>query len=89
MYGGKLIIGNKNWKLDNTLSGYWGWMHTNARYGADYGDAPLVYAAKFTIIKGYMDYFAQYQYGIKDFPYHQVRLGISFPVEKLTPKYRN
>ena len=64
-------------------------MHTNARYGADYGDAPLVYAAKFTIIKGYMDYFAQYQYGIKDFPYHQVRLGISFPVEKLTPKYRN
>ena len=88
MYGGKLIVGNKNWKLDNTLSGYWGWMHTNARYGADYGDAPIVYAAKFTILKGYMDYFAQYQYGIKDFPYHQIRLGISFPLEKLTPKYR-
>lgn len=88
MYGGKIIMGNAKWKLDNTLSGYWGWMHTNPRYGVDYGDAPLVYAAKFTILTDYMDYFAQYQYGIKDFPYHQIRLGISFPVEKLTPKYR-
>ncbi len=88
MYGGKLIIGNSNWKLDNTLSGYWGWMHTSQKYGADYGDVPLVYAAKFTILTDYMDYFAQYQYGIQDFPYHQIRLGISFPVEKLTPRYR-
>lgn len=88
MYGGKIIMGNAKWKLDNTLSGYWGWMHTNPRYGADYGDAPLVYAAKFTILTDYMDYFAQYQYGIQDFPYHQIRLGISFPIEKLTPRYR-
>lgn len=89
MYGAKLIVGNEKWKLDNTLSGYWGWMHTSAHYGTDYGDAPLVYAAKFTILAGYMDYFAQYQYGIKDFPYHQIRLGISFPIEKLTPNYKN
>ena len=34
-----------------------------------------------------IDYFAQYQYGINDFPYHQLRLGISFSIEKLTPKY--
>jgi len=88
MYGGKLIVGNKNWKLENTLSGYWGWMHTNSHYSPDYGDAPLVYAAKFSIMKSYMDYFAQYQYGIKDFPYHQIRIGISFPVEILTPKYK-
>lgn len=87
MYGAKLIVGNDKWKLDNTLSGYWGWMHTHPAYGVDYGDAPLVYATKFTILAGYMDYFAQYQYGIKDFPYHQVRVGISFPIEKLTPKY--
>jgi hypothetical protein len=88
MYGAKLIVGNDKWKLDNTLSGYWGWMHTSARYGSDYGDAPLVYAAKITFLAGYMDYFAQYQYGIKDFPYQQVRVGISFPVEKLTPKFK-
>ena len=90
MYGGKLIIGNPTWKLENTLSGYWGWIHTNGRLNplGDYGDVPLVYAAKFTFLSGYMDYFVQYQYGIKDFPYHQIRVGISFPVEKLTPKYK-
>ncbi|MGC3979016.1 MAG: hypothetical protein QM751_12810 [Paludibacteraceae bacterium] len=89
MYGGKLIIGNPTWKLENTVSGYWGWIHTNARLNplGDYGDAPLVYAAKFSIMNKKIDYFAQYQYGIKDFPYHQIRVGISFPVEKLTPKF--
>jgi len=86
MYGVKLIIVNNKWKLDNTLSAYWGWMHTNAHYGSDYGDAPLVYAAKLSILTDYMTYFAQYQYGIKDFPYQQIRMGISFPVEALTPK---
>jgi len=87
MYGVKIIAGNQNWELDNTLSGYWGWMHTSATYGADYGDAPLVYAAKLTIMRSKMDYFAQYQYGINDFQYHQLRLGINFPIEKLTPKF--
>lgn len=91
MYGGKIIIGNKAWKLENTLSGYYGWMHNSRQLSplGDYGDTPLIYAAKVYILKGYMDYFAQYQYGIKDFPYHQLRIGISFPIEKLTPKYNN
>jgi len=87
MYGEKIIIGNPNWKLENSLSGYWGWIHTNPHYSSDYGDAPLVYSAKFTLLGGYMDYFAQYKYGIRDFPYHQIRIGISFPIDKLTPKY--
>lgn len=89
MYGAKLIIGNKKWNLDNTISGYWGWIHTNKKLSplGDYGDAPLVYNSKITFKSEYMDYFAQYQYGINDFPYHQIRLGISFPVEKLTPKF--
>jgi hypothetical protein len=74
--------------LENTLSGYWGWIHTYAPISPahDYGDAPLVYAAKFTFMTKKIDYFAQYQYGIKDFPYHQIRVGVSFPLEKLTPK---
>lgn len=87
MYGIKLITGNEKWKFENTISGYWGWMHTHPKYGSDYGDAPLVYAAKFTLMQDYMDYFVQYQKGIIDFPYHQIRAGISFPVDKLTPKY--
>lgn len=87
MYGAKIIIGNQNWKLENTLSGYWGWMHTNLNFGSDYGDAPLVYAAKITKMTKTINYFVQYQYGIKDFPYNQIRVGISFTLEKLTPKW--
>ena len=90
MYGGKLSIGNSYWKLENTLSGYWGWIHTYSPISPlhDYGDAPLVYAAKLTIISKKIDYFAQYQYGITDFPYHQIRVGISFPIKKLTPSFK-
>jgi hypothetical protein len=87
MYGAKLIVGNPTWKLENTLSGYWGWMHTNRNFGSNYGDAPMVYATKFSIMTKNIDYFAQYQYGITDFPYHQIRVGVSFTLEKLTPKF--
>lgn len=88
IYGFKLQLGNPNWKWENTLSGYWGWMHTHSNYGSDYGDAPLIYVTKFIYKTKNIDYFAQYQYGIKDFPYHQIRVGTSFRIDKLTPRYR-
>ena len=84
MYGGKIIMGNENWKLENTVAGYRGWMNIRDK---TYGDIPLVYTAKFTKITKNINYFAQYQYGINDFPYHQLRLGVSFTLAKLTPKY--
>ena len=89
MYGIKLIIGNNTWKFDNSLAGYKGWIHTNKKLNpsGDYGDVPLIFASKLTIKNKNIDYFAQYQYGINDFPYHQLRLGISFSIEKLTPKF--
>jgi len=87
MYGAKIIVGNPCWKLENTLSGYWGWMHTNRNFGSNYGDAPMTYTTKFSILSKNIDYFAQYQYGITDFPYHQLRVGVSFRLSKLTPKY--
>jgi len=31
---------------------------------------------------------AQYEYGIHDFPYQLVRLGVSFTMDKITPNYR-
>jgi len=87
MYGGKIIIGNDNWKMENTLSGYWGWMHTNKNYGSDYGDAPMIYTLKLIKQTKSINYFAQYEYGIHDFPYNQIRVGVSFPIEALTPKF--
>jgi hypothetical protein len=88
MYGGKIILGNPKWKIENTLSGYWGWMHTNPRW-VEYGDAPLVYSTKLSLLIGNIGYFAQYQFGITDYPYYQVRVGLNFAINKLTPKYKN
>lgn len=86
LYGGKIIVGNPNWNLENTISGYWGWMHTN-KASPDYGDAAAVWASKIIIHSNKLSYFAQYQYGIRDFPFHQIRVGVSFQVERLTPRY--
>jgi hypothetical protein len=85
MYGGKIILGNENWKLENTLSGYWGWKNLKDK---TYGDIPLVYSVKFIKITNKLNYFAQYEYGIHDFPYNQIRVGVSFTLSKLTPKFK-
>lgn len=86
IYGAKIIIGNPKWKIENSLSGYVGWMRTRS-YSPDYGDAPMVYTAKLSILSKKITYFTQYQYGIMDFPYHQIRVGASFALRKLTPRY--
>ena len=89
MYGGKMIARINQWQWENTIAGYYGWMHTHPFYGSDYGDTPLVYSTKLTFKRKKIVYFAQYQYGIKDYPYHQLRVGVSFKIEKLTPQYIN
>jgi hypothetical protein len=87
MYGIKMILAHKRLKLDNTLSGYCGWMHTSKEYGEDYGDAPLVFATKLSYQQKNAAYFIQYQKGILDFPYNQIRLGVTLSLSMLTPKY--
>jgi len=86
IYGAKIIVGNPHWNIENSLSGYHGWMH-NSSSTPDYGDAPLVYSAKLSILSKKITYFSRYQFGINDFPYHQIRLGISYTFDKLTPPY--
>ena len=87
MYGIKIIVEKDRWSLENTLAGYHGWMHANKNYWPDYGDTPLVNSTKLTIPTSRLNYFAQYQVGIKDFPYRQIRLGMSFALGKLTPRF--
>lgn len=89
MYGAKLILANDHWKLDNTLAGYYGWMHTSDRYGSDYGDAPLVLATRLEHTMGSRSLFIQYQHGLNDFPFNQFRIGYSFTAPRLTPRYRS
>ncbi|MDR1021718.1 MAG: hypothetical protein LBL94_00325 [Prevotellaceae bacterium] len=80
MYGGKIILSNRFFDFESTLSGYYGWI-TN-------GDAPLVYSAKLNFKPTKFNLFVQYQYGLCDFPYRHILAGIAFRISKLTPQYK-
>lgn len=80
MYGLNVILANRWVSLENQIGGYCGWMNN--------GDRPLTFRTKLTYKHKFADLFFQYQYGIVDFPYHQIRFGCSFSIAKLTPKYK-
>lgn len=83
MYGGKLILKHKNVSLENTFSGYNGWI-TRVE---DYGDRPMIIASKLNLSTDFGTvWFLQFQHGIKYFPYEQIRIGVQLPLKKLTPK---
>lgn len=86
LYGTKFTVMNPNYELNLTWGGYWGWLHTHPKYGLDYGDAPMVSSVQFVKKFENISWSLQYQYGINDFPYHQMRVGLIFNFENLTPK---
>ena len=70
MYGLQALIKHQYVSLQATWGGYVGW--------EKHGDAPMVLRAKIAgHVKGF-EPFAQYQYGIKDYPFHQVRVGLAY-----------
>ena len=79
-YGLNLILANSFLAFENQVAGYWGRLNN--------GDRPLTYRTTLTYKHKYLNLFFQYQYGIMNFPYHQIRLGIVVPVKILTPKYQ-
>ena len=70
MYGLLAKLSHRYFSAQAEWGGYVGWER--------YGDAPMVIklraAAK---IKGF-EPFVQYQYGIKDYPFHQLRVGLAY-----------
>jgi hypothetical protein len=80
LYGLKLSVGNKNIELENSISGYNGWMNN--------GDHPLLYSFQLSQKNKEINFFGQYQYGIRDYPYHHIRLGINITLKALTPVYK-
>ena len=79
LYGTKLIFGTENLELENSIAGYNGWMNN--------GDQPLVYSIQLMKKSDKVRVYSQYQYGIRDFPYHHFKLGVSLSSSALTPKY--
>jgi hypothetical protein len=89
LYGIQFIFSGKKWESQTSFSGYWGWMHTHPKYGPEFGDAPMIASTRLKLNLEKTSYFCQYQYGISDFPYHQIRLGVNFRIDKLTPSFHN
>lgn len=83
MYGLKLILIKHNFSLENSLSGYTGWI----KRVPDYGDKPIVFATKLNFKGRKNTYFLQYQSGIRYFPFNQIRLGMIVPLSNLTPNF--
>jgi hypothetical protein len=88
MYGTKIKLSKNKIEWEGGIRAYSGWMGSHPNFNNDHGDRPIVIfsAIHFKTIKN--RYFFQYQYGIRDFPYHQIRLGIELKNKKLTPVYR-
>lgn len=70
MYGVQAQLNHAYFSLDATWGGYVGWER--------YGDAPMTVKVRAAgHVKGFEPY-VQYQYGIKDFPFHQIRVGVVY-----------
>ncbi|MCR5050881.1 MAG: hypothetical protein K6A36_07345 [Paludibacteraceae bacterium] len=78
MYGVQLAVKHEYVSLQATWGGYIGW--------EEHGDAPMTIKARVAgHVKGFEPY-VQYQYGIKDYPYHQVRVGMAYSLDILNKR---
>ena len=72
MYGLQAKMKHEYLSLVATWAGYWGWEH--------YGDAPMILNVRATgHIQGF-EPFVQYQWGIQDYPFHQLRVGLVYNI---------
>lgn len=70
MYGVQLLVKHEYVSLRTSFTGYVGW--------EEYGDQPMVIKAQLSgHIRGF-DPFVMYQYGIHDYPFHQLRVGLAY-----------
>ena len=75
MYGLQAKLRHEYFSVQATWGGYVGWEH--------YGDAPMTIKARVAgHVKGFEPY-VQYQYGIKDYPLHQLRIGLVYHIDIL------
>lgn len=80
-YGLQALVRYKYLSAQTTWSGYSGWEKD--------GDCPMVIRARLAgHVKGF-EPFVQYQYGIRDYPFHQLRIGLAYHWDILQYKNRH
>ena len=78
MYGLQLLLRSQYVSLRTTWSGYVGWENA--------GDRPMIIKGRLSgHAKGFEPY-VEYQYGIKDYPFHMVRVGLAYHIDVLKKK---
>ena len=78
MYGLQASLKHEYVSLQTTWGGYVGWER--------YGDAPMTLKLRAAgHIQGFEPY-VQYQWGIKDYPFHQLRIGLAYQIDILRSK---
>ncbi len=78
MYGLQMLLKTAHFSFRSTWGGYVGW--------EKYGDRPM--SIKATLSGHVRDFepYLTYQYGIKDYPFHQVRVGLAYRIDILKHK---
>lgn len=78
MYGLQMLVKSQYVSLRTTWSGYVGWEND--------GDRPMIIKGRLSgHAKGFEPY-VEYQYGIKDYPFHHVRVGMAYHIDILKKK---
>ncbi len=75
MYGLRVKLQMKYLTIQETWSGYVGWEKD--------GDRPMTLKTNVVGRVGNFEPFFSYQYGLKDYPFHQFRLGLSYRIDVL------
>lgn len=86
-YGAQLLVKQQYVSARLTFSGYSGWKHN--------GDMPMVVRAELrghisadfaSGRRGRVEPFVSYQYGLRDYPFHAVRVGLAYSIDVLKKK---
>lgn len=78
MYGLQAQVKHEYVSLQATWGGYIGWER--------YGDAPMSIKVRAAGHIHDFEPYVQYQYGIKDYPFHQIRVGLAYHIDVLKNK---
>ena len=81
MYGLQAQLNHEYASLQATWGGYIGWER--------YGDAPMSLKIRVAGHIQAFEPFVQYQWGIQDFPYHQIRVGLVYKLDILKNQNRS
>lgn len=78
MYGLQLLLKSQYVSLRTTWSGYVGWENM--------GDHPMVIKGRLSGHAMSFEPYVEYQYGIKDYPFHMMRVGLAYQIDILKKK---